>query len=72
LDEDVNRWKAAIAKDGLVWKQVSNLKKWDDPIAVQFGIQQIPATILLNSKGEIIAKDLYGDALKAKIKSLLE
>ncbi len=72
LDDDINRWKAAIAKDGLIWKHISNLKKWNDPIAIQFEINEIPSTILLNSKGEIIAKNLHGNDLKQKIQSLLQ
>ena len=33
LDEDLSKWKDAIAKDKITWTQVSNLKGWQDPIA---------------------------------------
>ncbi|MDI1256599.1 MAG: TlpA disulfide reductase family protein [Flavobacterium sp.] len=72
LDDDAAAWKTAIEKDGLLWTQVSNLKKWKDPIALQYGIDQIPATFLLDASGKIIARDLRGDALKAKVASLLK
>ena len=72
LDKDVDKWKAAIADDKLTWTQVSNLKEMKDPIAVQYGISLIPTTFLLDATGKIVAIDLRGDDLKAKIKELLQ
>ena len=66
-----DKWKEAIAKDQLAWPQVSNLKFWEDPIAVSYGVKAIPATFILNQAGVVVAKDLTGDALKAKIAELL-
>lgn len=71
LDKDATAWKDAIAQDKLVWNQISNLKYWDEPIAKTYGIQSIPATFLLDANGKIVAKDLRGDALKAKVSELL-
>ena len=71
LDEDVEQWKKAIAKDKLTWIHVSNLKGWEDPIAALYEVNQIPSTFLLDSSGNIVARDLTGDALKSKIKSML-
>ncbi len=72
LDKDAAKWKEAIAKDGLIWSHVSNLKFWEDPIAKQYNIQSIPATYILDAKGVIVAKDLRGEAVKAKVKELLD
>ncbi|MFM9987920.1 peroxiredoxin family protein [Flavobacterium sp.] len=71
LDDKATAWKEAIAKDKLTWTQVSNLKSWQDPIAVTYNIQSIPATFLLDANGNIIAKDLRGVELKAKVAELL-
>jgi hypothetical protein len=71
LDDNAEDWKNAIAKDGLTWTQISNLKEMKDPIAIQYGISQIPTTFLLDSNGKIVAKDLFGESLKAKINELL-
>jgi hypothetical protein len=71
LDEDPLKWKAAIKQDKLSWTQVSNLKEMKDPIAIQYGITQIPTTFLLDANGKIVASDLRDDELKAKIKELL-
>jgi alkyl hydroperoxide reductase subunit AhpC len=71
LDKDATKWKEAIAKDKLSWVQVSHLKFWDEPIAVQYKVESIPATFILDASGIIIAKDLRGEELRAKIKELL-
>jgi peroxiredoxin len=71
LDDDAADWKAAIAKDKLTWTQVSNLKKWKDPIALAYQIEEIPSTFILDAKGNIVAKNLRGEELKAKVKELL-
>lgn len=71
LDKDAAKWKSAIAKDNLTWIHVSNLKFWEEPIAIQYQVQSIPAIFILDASGEVVAKDLRGEELKAKIASLL-
>lgn len=71
LDENPNKWKEAIAKDKLTWNQVSNLKGWQEPIAAQYKVESIPATFILDVSGKIVAKDLRGAELRAKIIELL-
>ena len=66
-----DRWKEAIAKDGLTWTQVSNLKEWSDPIAARYGVQAIPAMFLVNEHGVVVAKDLHGAKLREKIEQFL-
>ncbi len=60
-------WVKAIKDDGLVWTQVSDLKYWDNAVSKSFGIQAIPANLLIDPNGKIIGKNLFGDALKAKL-----
>jgi peroxiredoxin len=63
LDQDKSKWLEAIKKDGLTWTHVSDLKYWNNEVAVQFGIQSIPANFLLDPKGVIIGRDLRGEDL---------
>ncbi|WP_309640518.1 redoxin domain-containing protein [Flavobacterium sp.] len=72
LDEDGTKWKEAIAKDQLTWAQVSNLKNFEDPIANSYGIKLIPSTFVLDASGKVVAKDLRGAELKAKVAELLK
>ncbi len=71
LDKDGDKWKEAIAKDGLTWNHISNLKFWEDPIAEKYNVKAIPATFIVDANGVIVAKDLRGAELDAKIKELL-
>lgn len=71
LDKEKSKWTEAIAKDGLTWTHVSNLKFWEEPIAAQYGVQSIPATFILDASGKVVAQDLRGPELKAKIVELL-
>lgn len=72
LDEKADKWKEAIAKDQLTWTHISNLKGWEDPIAKRYFVDGIPATFLLDEKGIVIARDLRGDELRAKVASILK
>lgn len=71
LDKTLEDWQKAITKDGITWTQVSNLKFWEDPIAKLYKVQQIPTTFILDASGKIVAKDLRGAELKAKVIELL-
>lgn len=66
-----DRWKKAIKDDNMDWYHVSNLQFWQDPIPRSYGVRAIPATFLLDENGIIIAKNLRGPALGAKMEELL-
>ncbi len=71
LDREAAKWKEAIAKDKLNWVQISHLKFWEEPIAIQYEVQEIPATFILDASGKLVAKNLRGEELRAKIAELL-
>ncbi|NJB35721.1 TlpA disulfide reductase family protein [Croceivirga sp. JEA036] len=71
LDQKKEVWLDAIEKDSLTWNHVSNLQRFQDPIAQLYNINAIPAAFLLDENGVIVAKDLRGPALEAKVAELL-
>jgi len=71
FDRNERSWINAIEKDGLEWDQISNLSFWNDPIAKMYKIRSIPANILLDEEGRIIAKNLRGRRLQMKMEELL-
>ena len=71
LDKDKASWVQAIAQTGQKWPQMSDLKGWDCEGAALYGIQSIPANVLIDSQGKIVARDLRGDALLEEIESRL-
>jgi thiol-disulfide isomerase/thioredoxin len=73
LDKEKSSWEAAITHDGLIWpNHVSDLMQWQSVVVKQFGIQGIPYTILVGRDGNIIAKNLRGEALEAKLAELFK
>jgi hypothetical protein len=68
LDKSADAWKAAIAKDGLVWKNhVSDLMFWDNAAAKVYGVNSIPMSFLIDENGVIVGKNLRGLDLHTKI-----
>jgi hypothetical protein len=70
LDQEKGKWEAAIQQDGLIWKHVSDLKGWQSQPAALYGVSSIPATVLLDMDGKIIARNLRGPALEDKLKEI--
>jgi peroxiredoxin len=72
LDKEQAAWVKAIADDKLTWHQVSDLKGWKNAAAAQYAVRSIPANILVDSKGKIIARNLRAADLGAKLSELLD
>lgn len=63
-------WIKAIKEDKLPWSQVSDLGGWDSIAAKLYGINSIPASFLLGPDGKIIARNLRGEDLQNKLKTI--
>ncbi len=70
FDESKSKWIDAIHQDQLTWPHISDLKGWQSYAAKLYSIQAIPATILLDREGIIIAKNLRGEALREKLEEI--
>jgi peroxiredoxin len=71
LDRSREPWIKAIKDDNLMWSQVSDLKFWNNAVAVRYKIQQIPQNFLIDPSGKIIGRNLRGPELDAKLCELL-
>ncbi len=71
LDKDGDSWKQGIKDLKMTWPQMSDLQYWDSPIVDLYAIQGIPHTILLDKEGVILAKNLRGEELDAKLAELI-
>lgn len=71
LDRTKEDWLQAIAEDGLVWTQVSDLKYFQSQAAADYNINAIPFSILIDPQGKIIAKNLRGAFLDKKLEEVL-
>jgi len=71
LDKNKASWLASVEQTGQKWPQMSDLKGWECEGAALYGIQSIPANVLINEQGEIVAQNLRGDALLKEVESRL-
>lgn len=70
LDRQKESWVRAIQEDQLTWTQVSDLKYFESEAAQEYKINSIPATYLIGPDGNIVAKNLRGAELEAKLKEI--
>lgn len=70
LDKTREAWLKAIEQDGLPWLHVSDLKFWNSIATQIYQVRSIPATYLIDPDGKIIAKNLRGASLEAKLKEI--
>jgi len=72
FDKSREAWVKAIKDDGITWPQVSDLKYWECEAGKLYGVKSIPHNVLIDKEGIIIAKNLRGEDLGAKLAELLK
>lgn len=72
LDQAKPNWVEAIKADRLTWTHVSDLQYWNNAVAQLYHIQSIPANLLIDPNGKIIARDIRGEALDRKLREVLK
>lgn len=72
LDNNKEAWVKAIADLGIEWPQISDLQGWNCVGAKLYGVNSIPATVLVAKDGTILAKNLRGDAIQEKLAEILK
>jgi peroxiredoxin len=72
LDKAKEPWLKAISDDQLTWTHVSDLKYWESAVVPIYNIEGIPFNVLLDPAGKIIAQNLRGTSLQAKLAEVLK
>ena len=72
LDDDESKWKKSIKDWGMTWPHISDLKGFECEGATLYGINAIPATVLIAQDGTIVARNLRGKALEEKLEELFK
>ena len=67
FDKDKDAWLKAIDELKMPWTHLSDLKGWETVAASTYGINAIPASLLVDPEGIIVARDLRGKALGSKL-----
>ncbi len=65
------KWLNAIREDNLKWTHVSDLQFWNNSVAKLYHIGSIPQNFLVDPSGKIVARNLRGPDLQAKLCELL-
>lgn len=70
LDHNKASWIKAIEKDSLVWpNHVADMMGWDNAAAKLYNVNSIPANVLINGEGIIVAKNLHDSDLQRAIEA---
>ena len=72
VDDDSAAWTDAIAKDGLEWDHVSDLRRWETPVVELYAVERIPFNVLIDPDGRIVDVDLQGEQLLVKLEQILD
>ncbi len=72
LDQEKEEWVKAINTDKLSWTHVSDLKYWSSIVVPVYNIQGIPYNVLVDPNGKVIAENLRGNQLDAKLGEVLK
>ena len=67
FDNKEKAWKDAVKTMDLPWHHLSDLKGWQCAAAGIYGINSIPATLLVGPDGKIIANGLRAHQLAEKL-----
>lgn len=73
LDNNAEAWQNAVTEKQLNWLHVSDLQGWQNAAAAEYGVRSIPANYLIDcATGKIVAVNLRGEEVKAKVAELLQ
>lgn len=72
LDRNADDWKEALEANEMTWVNVMASGEAGQQVQENYAIQSIPSNFLIGPDGKIIARNLRGDDLKAKISELLD
>ena len=71
LDQDKDALQAFTSEHGMTWPQYYDGQGWTNNLAVKYGVESIPFTVLVGPDGKIIDKDLRGDDLESAVAKAL-
>lgn len=71
FDRDAEAWKSAVENKGMNWIHVSDVNYFDNQAATDYAIRSIPSNFLIGPDGTIVAVNLRGEEVQAKIAEVL-
>ena len=71
LDNNRAAWISAVQQQKIPWISVSDLNGLNSPAVRVYNIASVPANVLINRHGDIVARNVPVDRLQAEIRKLL-
>lgn len=72
MDNEKQDWQNAIKKDKVNWLQVNAPGGWENATALQWRVEALPTSYLIDKEGKLIAMDLEGKNLEKVLKELID
>jgi thiol-disulfide isomerase/thioredoxin len=70
LESGKENWLKAIEQDKRIWTNVSTFQEFETPVTFDYAVTSLPANVLIDSSGKVIAKNLHGNELKTAVEKL--
>ena len=71
LDAQPATCRRQIAHDSLKWSTVCDGRMWETPLLQKFGLADVPANLLIDSKGKVVARNLTVKHLEERIHKMM-
>ncbi|HEX9962306.1 MAG TPA: TlpA disulfide reductase family protein [Pyrinomonadaceae bacterium] len=70
LESEKEAWLKAIEQDKRTWTNVSTFQEFETPATFDYAVTSLPANVLVDNSGKVVAKNLHGNELKATVEKL--
>lgn len=70
IDTSKPLWITTVQEQQLPWISVSDLRGQASPALGLYNVQKLPANFLIDKEGNLVARDLYGKQLTARLDAL--
>lgn len=67
FDQSHESWVTAISELNMPWVHLSDLQGWESVAAQVYGVESIPASLLVDPTGRIVDANLRGEALGERL-----
>lgn len=71
-DMDAERLRQWLAEKKVTWPQVRDGKGWESEFVKLFAIEEVPFTVLVDSKGKVLAVNYHDDRLRRAVKQAVK
>ena len=72
LDADAKRCRERLRRDSVRWATVCDGQAWDTPLLAKMSLADVPANMLADKNGRVIARNLTAEELEQRVVQMLK